>query len=128
MTTYPSTSLWKPTELPILNNLTTDIRELSSAHWPGFTDGSTQFNRILAYSHGTESNLSSTLPSSRILATLLTERIDLKDAPNIYNYNNYLISKSEDGGLYQSPPIKTTDPKHHLSSPSTWFDGLGLPL
>jgi hypothetical protein len=128
MTTYPTTSIWKSIELPILNELTTDARELARAHWPSFTAGSTQFSRILAYSQSAESNLKSTLPSSGILATLLTERIDPKDAPYIYNYNNYLIKRAEDETLFHSPPIRTIDPKHHSSSPSTWFDGLGSPL
>lgn len=128
MTAYPSTSMWKPIELPILNDLTTDARELARAHWPGFAAGSTQFNRILAYSQIAESNLKSTLPSSGILATLLTERIDPNDAPYIFNYNTYPIKRAEDGTLFLSPPINTTDPKHHSSSPSTWFVGLGSPL
>ena len=128
MATCSSTSMWKPTEFPNLNNLTTDARELSRQHWPDFTGRSTQFNRIAVYSYNAEISLSSTLSSSGIVATLLTERIDPKDAPRIFNYNNYQIAKAEDGRLFLSPPIKTVDPKHHSSSPSTWFDGLGSPL
>jgi hypothetical protein len=111
--------MWTPTEFPILSELTTDARELSRANWPSWTDTSTQFNRILANSPHAESNLRSTSPSSEIVATWLTERIDLKDAPCIFNYNNYLIARAEDGRLFQSPSIRAIDPKHHSSSPST---------
>ena len=130
MVTYPSTSAWKPIELPILKaiELTTDARELPRAHWPSWAVESTQFNRILAYTHRAESNLRVTSLSTGILAELLTERIDLKDAPQIYNYNIYLIVETKDGRFFQSSPIKPSDPTHHSSSPSTWFEGLGSPL
>ena len=130
MVTYLSTSAWKPIEPPILKEiqLTTDARELSRAHWPSWAVASTQFNRLLAYSRQAESNLHVTSPSTGILAALLTERIDSKDAPQIYNYNIYLIVETKDGKLFHSPPIRPSDPTHHSSSPSTWFNGLGSPL
>ena len=130
MVTFPITSAWKPIELPILKaiELTTDACELYRAHWPRWAVASTQFNRILAYSHLAESNLHVTSASTGILAALLTERIDLKDTPQIYNYNIYLIVETKDGRLFQSPPIKPSDPTHRSSSPSTWFEGFGSPL
>ncbi len=108
--------------------LTTDARELSRVNWPGWAAESTQFNRILAYSRHAESDLQSSSASTGILGALMTERIDPKDAPRIFNYNIYLIAETIDGRLFQSPPIRPTDPAHHSSSPSTWFDGLGSPL
>jgi len=54
----------------------------------------------------------------------MSERIDWKDYPYIYNYNIYLITGTTDGRFFQSTPIKTNDPKHHSTSPSTWFDDL----
>lgn len=130
MVTYPSTYAWTQIELPVLRTLqlTTDARELSRANWPGWAAESTQFNRILAYSRHADSNQHSTSPSAGILAALMTERIDLKDAPRIFNYNIYLIAETTDGRLFQSPPIRPIDPVHHSSSPSTWFVGLGSPL
>ena len=127
MTTKPSTSLWKRIDLSVLRSieLTTDARELSRENWLAWTSGSTQFNRFTIHA---ESTLQSTSPPSGIIATLMSERIDLKDAPNIYNYNIYLIAETTDGRLYPSTPIKTNDPKHHSTSPSTWFHGLGSPL
>ena len=127
MTTKPSTCLWKQIDLPVLRSIkfTTDACELAHENWPAWTFGSTQFNRFTIHA---ESKLKSTSPPSGIIATLMSERIDLKDAPNIYNYNIYLIVETTDGRFYQSTPIKTNDPKHHSTSPSTWFDGLGSPL
>ena len=114
--------------LPILKQIrsSTDARELSRAHWPSWTQGTTQFARILAFSQ--LANVSSTLPSTGYVAVLLTERIDPEDAPKIHNYNFYLIAETTNGDLFQSPPIRPTNPSHHSSSPSTWFDGIGPPL
>jgi hypothetical protein len=127
MTTKPTASLWKPIDLPVLRSikLTTDARELSRENWPTWASGSTQFNRFTIHA---ESKLQSTSPPSGIIAKLMSERIDLKDDPYIYNYNIYLIAETTDGRFFQSPPIKTIDPKHHSVSPSTWFDDLGSPL
>ncbi len=130
METYPSTSKWKPINLSIFKEIecSTDAHELSREKWPKWAETSNQFNRILAYSHQAGSNVSTTSPSTGIIATLLTERIDPKDAPRIYNYNIHLIAETTDGRFFQSPPIRPNDPVHHSSSPSTWFDNLGSPL
>jgi hypothetical protein len=127
MTTKPSTSLWKPIDLPALRciELTTDTRELSRENWPAWASGSTQFNRFTIHA---ENKFQSSSSSTGIIATLMSERVDWKDAPNIYNYNIYLIAETTDGRFFQSPPIKTNDPKHQSTSPSTWFDDLGSPL
>ena len=127
MTTKPSTSLWKRIDFPVLRSikLTTDARELSRENWPTWASGSTQFSRFTIHA---ESKLQSTSPPSGIIAKLMSERIDLKDDPYIYNYNIYLIAETTDGRFFQSTPIKAIDPKHHSASPSTWFDDLGSPL
>jgi hypothetical protein len=126
--TYSSTASWTVIDLPVLEQIkrSTDLRELSRSKWPSWTHGSTQFNRILGYA--TCANAGSTLPTTGIVATLLVERIDPKDAPKVMNYNFHLIAESTDGRIFQSPPIRPTDPKHHSSAPSTWFDNLGSPL
>ena len=128
MAAISSTTSWKTIDLPVLASIekTTNARELANENWPKWASGSTQFNRVLAYSLPTDSKLHSTLPSSNLTA-LLTERIDMKDDPNIYNYNIYLVAETTSGKLYQSPPIIPTDPAHHSSRPSTWFDELGSP-
>lgn len=129
MTTLPTTSTWKPIDLPILRSieLTTTACELSRAQWPNWAVNCTQFNRIVAYSQNPAGELHSTVPSTGTLASLLAERIDLKDYPKVFNYNIYLIAETTDGRLFQSPPIIPTDPAHHSSSPSTWFNSLGSP-
>ena len=129
MVTLPSTSKWKSIDFPILRSieLTTTACELSRAQWPNWATSSTQFNRISAYCSHPVDKLSSTL-SSATLAVLLTERIDAKDDPKVFNYNLYLVAETTDGKLYQSPPIIPTDPTHHSSSPSTWFNNLGSPI
>ncbi len=130
MDTLPSTSTWKPIDLPILRSveLTTAACELSRAQWPNWATNSTQFNRIVAYCPNPAGELSSISSSSGALTALLTERIDAKDYPKVFNYNVYLIAQTTDGKLYQSPPIIPTDPTHHSSSPSTWFNNLGSPI
>ena len=129
MSTLPSTSTWKQIDLPVLSSveLTTDVIELARAQWPGWAVNSPQFHRILAYRPHPPSSLSSTSPSTGALAVLLTERVDPKDYPKSFNYNLYLIAETTDGRLFQSPPIVPTDPTHHSSLPSTWFNNLGSP-
>ena len=128
MVTYKSTSSWTRVELPIIEQITqsTDARELSRANWPQWALGSTQFNRMLAFSQ--LASLGTTLPSTGVVAAILTERLDPNDAPKLLNYNFYLIAESTSGEYYQSPPMRPTDPAHHSSSPSTWFENLGPPL
>ena len=125
-----STLSWTTIELSILNEIraSTDLQALSREKWPTWAKSSTKFNRILAYSRQAGSNISAISTSTGIVATLLTERIALKDASRIYKYNIYLIAETTDGRLFQSGPIKPEDPAHHLGSPSTWFDKLGSPL
>lgn len=55
----------------------------------------------------------------------MTERIDPKDAPNVYNYDEYLVSTTG-SATFLSPPFATpsTFIPHHQASPSTWFDAL----
>lgn len=122
--------MWKPISFSVCKEIesSTDVHELSRGKWPMWAQTSTQFNRILIYSHQADIRVNTTSPSTGIIAALLTERIDLKDAPHIYNYNIYLIVETTDGRFFQSPPIRPSDPVHHSSSPSTWFDNLGSPL
>lgn len=127
---YSSTSEWKLIDLPILQDIvrSTDIQELSRGNWPRWDNLSTQFNRILAYSRSSQGDFGSTSPSTGVCAALLTERIDVKDHPQIYNYNIYLVAETTDGRFFQSGPIFPSQLSHHSSSPSTWFEGLGSPL
>ncbi|MCX4188350.1 hypothetical protein [Methylophaga sp. OBS4] len=128
LTTIPSTSKWTSLDFPAISSIrrSTMPTKLPRDKWPAWASSSTQFNRILSYPFiPAEVKLESTLPSSIIAATLLTERIDIKDKPKVYNYNIYLMAESTDGKLYHSPPIRTTNPSHHSTAPSTWFDSVG---
>src|SRR5258708_249629 len=125
----PSTREWTPIDLPVLQNAqSSGIHQLSPSNWPHWTDSSTKFNRILLVSGDARRDLGLTSLSTGIRAALLTERIDLKDAPRIYNYNVYLIGETADGRFFQSPPLTSSDPVHRSSSPSSWFDGSGSSL
>lgn len=130
MAADPSRGSWTPVELPILTTiqLTTEAQELSRVNWPAWATRSSQFNRILVYWDKPGSELQAASTSTGTLTALLTERLDPKDAPKIFNYNLYLIAQTTDGRLFQSPPIRPSNPAHHSSSPSTWFDELGSPL
>lgn len=130
MAQYLSTANWKPIDLPALKAIegSTDVCALSRQYWPSWAAESTQFNRILAYSRNALPSSASILPSTGVVATLLAERRDSKDWPQIYNYNFYLVAETTTGQLFQSSPIVPSDPKHRSSAPSTWFNGLGSPL
>jgi len=126
--TQDSTARWKQIDCSVLRTIALSIgaRELAHEDWPGWAKRSTQVRRILAIRSPTDAHSSATGSSSRMLAVLLTERIDPKDRPKYYNNNFYLTAESSDGRIFQSGPIvpTSTDPAHHSSSPSTWFDGL----
>ena len=128
MSTSSSTSKWKPFEGSFESlSRTTEVVDLPRDRWPNWAESSTQFNRIGAFALPAQSSLVGTIPTTGVVGVLLTERIDPKDAPNIYNYNLYVMAETTDGRLFQSPPIVPSDPKHHSSSPSTWFNSLGRP-
>ncbi len=83
---------------------------LSSSRQPDFVQASTKFHRA-AYE-----------PSR---AWLVTERVDPKDAPEIYNYNVYDVVAASSGTLISTPqPSPSTFIPHRLVHPSTWFDSL----
>jgi hypothetical protein len=127
MKTCPSTHKWKSIEISVLDEIkgTTENRELSHEQWPQWAASSTQFNRI---SICCDINEDMAYSPTEIIAKLITERIDIKDYPEIYNYNTHFIAETTDGRFYLSPPLILNDPIHHSSSPSTWFDNLGSPL
>lgn len=81
-----------------------------------------QFNRVAAFP--ARSSTSTTNSSSAMVAALLVERKDPKDYPHSFNYDWYLVAVAADGTQFQSRPIHSTEPNHHSSSPSTWFDGV----
>ena len=122
---FPSTSAWTPVEFPLFDQLTDSTApcQLSRSNWPRWAAESTQFTRA-AYDPYPATYLRSTESSTGLIGALVTERIDPKDSPQIFNYNVYLLARSADERPYQSPPIATNDPPHHSSLPSTWFDGL----
>lgn len=130
MARYRSTDYWKPIDLPVLKAIqgSMDVYELSRQNWPSWAAASTEFSRILMYSSNALPSAASLSSSTTVIATLLTERIDPKDWPQIYNYNFYLVAETTTGKFFQSSPIIPSDPKHRSSSPSTWFSTLGSPL
>lgn len=85
---------------------------LSSSQQPSFVRNSTRFRRA-AYR-----------PASK---TVVTERLDPKDAPNVYNYNLYRALETTSGIRLESPiPTSSSFISHRLPNPSTWFDSLPL--
>lgn len=54
----------------------------------------------------------------------MTERLDPKDAPDVWNYNAYFVVEPSTGGtaLSQPFPTPTTFVPHRSAQPSTWFD------
>lgn len=57
--------------------------------------------------------------------SLVTERLDPNDKPDVFNYNEYRVVATSSGTLLSGPlPTPTTFMPHHLSDPSTWFNSL----
>ena len=55
--------------------------------------------------------------------SLVTERIDPNDKPEVFNYNEYRVVATSSNTLLSGPlPTPTTSMPHHLSDPSTWFN------
>jgi len=130
MPSSPSTGNWKPFDgkLEALSS-SGQFSEVPRSHWPAWAAQGNQFKRIGVFGlQQASTSLQASLPSvASVVALLLTERLDPKDAPKDYNYNFYVVAESTDGSLYQSGPIISTDPRHHSSSPSTWFNALSSP-
>lgn len=83
---------------------------LPSSAQPSFARNSTRFRRAAF------------VPARR---SLVTERLDLNDAPNIYNYNEYSASVTSSGTFLSGPcATPSTFIPHHQATPSTWLDGL----
>lgn len=127
MTGQSSSSEWKPVTLPVFTRVARSDQtySLESSQWPLWAANSTKFTRVLL--HCPEAGIMSNLTTAQIAARLFTERLDPKDAPDIFNYDLYLLAETTDGRLFQSGPIPTTDPPHRLSRPSTRFDDYGPP-
>ena len=118
-----STSRLRPIDLPVLQSpLSSGIHELSRNWWPQWAASDPKFTRVWLVSGDARCNLGLTSPGIR--GALLTERIDSEDAPDIYNYNIYLIFETTEGRHFQSAPIRQFEPAHH-SSRSSSFEGLG---
>jgi len=120
---------WKPVRLPILEKLvgSGQTYQLPTTNWPSWARTSTQLRRLWIYCPPTTAPLSSTATTAAIVARLLSERYDSKDAPRPYNYNFYLLAESTSGGAFQSGPIRTSEPPHHAADPTTWLDSYGPP-
>ena len=83
---------------------------LSSSVQPSFVRNSTKFERA-AYA------------PSRM--SVVTERRDPKDTPNVFNYNEYVVLATSSGTFLSEPLVTpTTFIPHHLATPSTWFNSL----
>ena len=109
---------WKQVELPALQPLLKSDQTtlLPSTSWPAWARESTQVKRLWAYCPKNPGTIPSTHTTVAVVARLLAERYDHKDAKP-WNYNYYLLLQSTDGRIFQSPPLRTTDLDHHSSGP-----------
>ena len=89
---------------------TTSAVLLPSSWQPLFVHNSTKFQRA-AYD------------PTRM--SLVTERLDPNDRPDVFNYNEYRVVATSTGTLLSGPlPTLSTFIPHHLSHPSTWLSSL----
>ncbi len=57
--------------------------------------------------------------------SLVTERLDPNDKPEVFNYNEHRVVATSNDTLLSGPlPTPTTFIPHRLSNPSTWFNSL----
>lgn len=98
---------YKPSDFVIPRSTSAVL--LPSSHQPSFVQSSTRFLRA-AYE-----------PTR---AWLVTERLDPKDDPKVYNYNVYEVAASSGGTWLSGPRTASSFIPHHLAHPSTWFDSL----
>ena len=129
MADWQSTANWKPVEFPAVGQLLASNQsfQLPTQYWPHWDHTSTQMQRMWVYCPDAENGISVPGSTATVVARLLTERYDTKDHPKPYNYNFYLYAQATDGRLYQSPPIRTADPKHRSSAPPEWLNAYGPP-
>lgn len=128
MAEWQSTGNWKNVELRVVETIvgSNQTFQLDETRWPSWANSSTQMQRLWIYCPDEENPLHIPGSTAKVVARLLTERYDSKD-PYPYNYNFYMIAESTDGWLYQSPPIRTTEPKHQSSEPPDWLESYGPP-
>lgn len=98
----------KPSDF-VIPPTTSDVL-LATSWQPLFVLSSTKFQRAAYY-------------PTRM--SLVTERIDPGDSPDVFNYNEYRIVATTGGTLLSDPfPTPTTFIPHHLSQPSTRLSSL----
>ena len=124
-----STKRWKPADFPVVQDLisSNETFQLDQQHWPPWANASTQMRRLWIYCPDEENQQHVPGSTTTMIARLLTEREDQKDAPQVYNYNFYMYAQATDGSIYQSPPIRTNLPPHRSSEPPEWLDAYGPP-
>ena len=129
MSDWSSTQAWKEIDFPVVEELlgSNQTFGLDHNHWPDWAQSSTQMQRLWVYCPDDENELGVPGSTAKVVARLLTERYDTRDEPRPYNYNFYLFALSTDDRLFQSPPIRTTDPRHHSSDSPEWLDSYGPP-
>jgi hypothetical protein len=129
MSDWRSTEEWKQVQMPVVEELlgSNQTFGLDRADWPSWAQASTQMQRLWVFCPDDENAMGVPGSTAKVVARLLTERYDTKDDPRPYNYNFYLFAQSTDGRLFQSPPITTTDPRHHSTGPPQWLDLYGPP-
>lgn len=129
MLDWQSTGTWREVKFPVVSGLLSSNQtfRLEPNHWPAWAHSSTQMQRIWVHCPDAENPIGVPGSTATVVARLLTERNDPKDVPETYNYNFYLYAQSTDGRLFQSPPIRTSDPKHRSTAPPEWLNAYGPP-
>lgn len=128
MKDWQSTGNWKPVDFEAVEPLLSSNQtfQVDRAQWPAWAQESTQMQRLWVYCPDADSPIQPAGVNATVVARALAERYDSKDTKP-YNYNFHLFALSTDGHLYQSPPIRTTLPAHHETTPPGWLDAYGPP-
>ena len=100
---------WTPSDFIPPRNTGDDVL-LPTSRQPAFVRNSTKFHRAAYF---------------QLRGTLVTERYDPKDAPFVYNVNEYTVVPTSTGSMLFPPaPTPSTFIPHHLLRPSTCLDDL----
>jgi len=117
---------WTPLDLPAFNEIqrSTQSYLLPRDKWPKWAQASAQMERLWIYCPPL--GIASTATTASVVGRILTERFDRKDYPRPFNYNYHLLAQST-RGVFQSGPLRTTNPPHHSSEPPSELDQYGPP-
>ena len=108
---------WSPFRGDLSSVRTSGITcELPTSAWSLLAPSANGFQRMVFYGYAESESAPSIGTTAIPVGRLVTQRIDPKDYPEIYNYDCRVVVRSGESVLLQSYPDKSID-WHHLPQP-----------